>query len=51
MVWANLPRPMGECAPAWGKLAHLESIQKSNVYSELYQVKGFSSVYIYMAIC
>ena len=36
MVWANLPRPMGECAPVWGKLAHLESTQKSNIYSELY---------------
>ena len=33
---ADLPLPMGECAPAWGKLAHLESIQKTNIYSKLY---------------
>ena len=51
MVWADLPHPMGERAPAWGKLAHLESIHKSNIYSKLYEVKGFSSVYIYMAVC
>ena len=51
MVWANLPHPMGERAPPWGKLAHLKSIQKTNIYSKLYEVKGFSSVYIYMAVC
>ena len=51
IVWADLPRPMGERAPAWGKLAHLESIHKTNIYSKLYEVKGFSSVYIYMAVC
>ena len=33
---ADLPLPMGECAPAWGQLAHLESIQKTNIYSKLY---------------
>ena len=42
MVWADLPHPVGECALAWGKLAHLGSIQNPSIY------KGFSSVYIYI---
>ena len=28
MVWANLPRTMGECAPAWGKLAISRAFRK-----------------------
>ena len=36
MVWADLPRTMGEGARAWGKLAHLKNIQKTNIYSKLY---------------
>ena len=41
---------MGERAPGWGKLAHLEGIQKTNIYSKLDEVDRFSSVYIYMAV-
>ena len=35
-VWYGLTYPIGECAQAWDKLAHLESIQKTNIYPKCY---------------